>query len=155
MTGHGGPDAVDGVDDAGDHAEGQQIPHTLTQDVALGAEHPASLDEEVDDLADEHGNHVGCEVGDAALLRAVADDVPLKLNAEQGQVDAGETKVPAAEVRKGRRQEGQQQVLEYGDGVADDDEQAALPDPLGKRGMLLGKIAPPGFDCVHVMRPPC
>lgn len=62
MTGHGGPDAVDGIDHTCDHAEGQQIPHSLAEDVALGAEHPASLDEEVDHFADEHGDHIGGEI---------------------------------------------------------------------------------------------
>lgn len=111
VSGYGHPDAVDGVDHAGDHAEGQHIPHTLLQDVPLGAEHEASLDEEVDDLADDHGDHIGGEVGDAALLRAVADDVPLKGNAENRQVDAGEPEIPAAQVRKGRGQEGRSRYL--------------------------------------------
>jgi len=57
VTGHSGPDAVDGVDNAGDHTEGQQVPQTLFQDIALTAEDPASLDEEVDEFSDEHGNH--------------------------------------------------------------------------------------------------
>lgn len=35
QTGHSHPDAVDGVDDAGDEAEGQQIPADLPGEAAL------------------------------------------------------------------------------------------------------------------------
>lgn len=94
-------------DHTGDHSEGQQIPHTLIQDVAVAAEDPGPLDEEADHLADDHGDHVGGKVGQTALLRAVADDVPLELNAEQVQVDTGEAEILAAHERKGRGQEGQ------------------------------------------------
>ena len=96
VPGHGHPDAVDGVNHTGDDAERDDVPHALPGDVSLTPEHPAPLDEEVDDLANDHGNHVGGEVGNAPLIRAVADDVPLEVNAEQRQVNAGETKVPGA-----------------------------------------------------------
>ena len=68
QTCHRHPDAVDGVDDAGDDAEGQHIPADLFCQIALAAEHKIALDGEVDALADDHGDHVGAEVGQAAVV---------------------------------------------------------------------------------------
>ena len=44
QTGHRHPDAVDGVDDAGDETEGQQVPADLFCQIALAAEDEAALD---------------------------------------------------------------------------------------------------------------
>ena len=71
-------DTVDGVDDAGDETEGQQVPADLFCQITLAAEDEAALDGEVDALADDHGHHVGAEVGQAAVGRIVAEDVPLE-----------------------------------------------------------------------------
>ena len=60
QAGHRHPHTVDGVDDAGDDAEGQHIPADLLGKVALAAEHEVALDEEVDALANDHCNHRGC-----------------------------------------------------------------------------------------------
>ena len=77
------PNAVDGVDDAGNYAKRQEVPSALVKHVAVGTENVFSLNEEVDDLANDHSNHVSGEIGETALLGAVADDVPLELNAKQ------------------------------------------------------------------------
>ena len=140
------PDAVDGVDHTGDHTKRQQVPHSLVGNVALGSENPASLNKEVDDLTDNHGDHIGGKVGNTALLRTVADDVPLKLNAEQVQIDAGETEISASHEGKGSRQEGQQHIFKHGDHIAHQHKQAALPDPLGQFGIFFD----PFFDYFHI-----
>ena len=69
--------------DAGDEAEGQQIPADLLDEAALAEEDEAALDGEIDALADDHGHHVGAEVGQAAVGGVVAEDVPLEGLAEQ------------------------------------------------------------------------
>ena len=130
------------------------MPHPLIGHVALAAEHEAALNEEVDDLADDHSNHVGGEVGHAALVRTVADDVPLEGDAEQGHINAREAEVPVAQVGKGSGQEGQKQVFKDRDEIADDDEQAALPDPFGCGGVLFCEAAPKGSYFIHVPVPP-
>ena len=86
QPGHCHPDAVDGVDDAGNDAEGQHIPADLLCQIALAAEHKIALDGEVDALTDDHGDHVGAEVGQTAVGGIVAEDVPLEGLAEQGNV---------------------------------------------------------------------
>lgn len=142
QTGHSHPDAVDGVHDAGDDAEGHQIPGNLRAQLAVRTEHEVALDGEVDALADHHGNHVGAEVGKAAVRLVVAQDVPLKGFAKQGQRNAGPAEAGITQTRKRRGQELQHQVLEHGDQIAYDHEQAALANPLGSRRMLGGKIIP-------------
>lgn len=124
------PHAVDGVDHAGDHAESQQVPHTLVQDVAFGAEHEAALDEEVDHFAHEHGHHVSSEVRQATGFRAVTDDVPLEGNAEQLHLDAGKTEVRGTQESKDCGQEHQGDSLAEGNHIGNDNEQATLADQL-------------------------
>ena len=102
---HRHPDAVDGVDDAGDDAEGQQIPADLFCQIALAAEHKIALDGEVDALADDHGDHVSAEVGQAAVGGVVAEDVPLEGLAEQGNVNARPAEIHHRQACKGPRQE--------------------------------------------------
>ena len=53
QTSHRHPDAVDGIDDAGDDAERQQIPADLFCQIALAAEHEIALNGEIDALADD------------------------------------------------------------------------------------------------------
>lgn len=79
MSSHCHPDAVDGVDHAGHDAERQNVPHALPGDISLAAEHPAPLNEVVNYLANDHGNHIGSEVGDTALVCTVADTVQPQL----------------------------------------------------------------------------
>ena len=142
QTGHRHPDAVDGVDDAGDDAEGQHIPADLFCQIALAAEHKVALDGEVDALADDHGDHVGAEVGQTAVGGIVAEDVPLEGLAEQGDVNARPAEVHHRQACKGLGQKLQQQVLEHRDEVGHDDEQAALAHPLGSGGVLCREVIP-------------
>ena len=85
---HRHPDAVDGVDDAGNDAERQQIPAHLICNVAFAAEHEIALDREVDALTDDHGDHVSTEVGQTSVSGIVAQNVPLEGLAEEGDVNA-------------------------------------------------------------------
>ena len=142
QTGHSHPDAVDGVDDAGDEAEGQQIPADLLGEVALAAEDKIALDGEIDALADDHGHHVGAEVGQAAVGGVVAEDIPLEGLAEQGDINARPAEIHHRQACKGLRQKLQQQVLEHGDEVGHDDEQTALAHPLGSGGVLCREVIP-------------
>ena len=80
--------------------------------------------------------------GQAAVVHVVAQDVPLEGLTKQGDGDPRPAEVHHGQTGKGGGQEGQQDVLEDGDQVADDDEQAAFPDPLGSSGMLGRKIIP-------------
>lgn len=149
--GHGNPDAVNRVHNAGNNAEGQQIPQRLVGHISLAAEDEAALDEEIDDFADDHGDHIGGEIGQAAVGRVIADDIPLKGLPEEGQVDARESKVHIGKEREGCRQESQQQIFEHRDHIADDHEQAALPHPLRRGGVLLREVFP---DISHALLPP-
>ena len=142
QTSHCHPDAVDGVDNAGNDTERQQIPADLLGQIALAAEHKIALDGEVDALADDHGDHVGAEVGQAAVGGIVAQDVPLEGLAEQGDINARPAEIHHRQAGKGLGQELQQQVLEHRDEVGHDDEQAALPHPLGSCRVLCRKIVP-------------
>ena len=148
QTGHSHPDAVDGVDDAGDEAEGQQIPADLLGEVALAAEDKIALDGEIDALADDHGHHVGAEVGQAAVGGVVAEDIPLEGLAEQGDVDARPAEVHHRQACKRLGQELQKQVFEHGDEVGHDDEQSTLPHPFGRGRMLCGKVIPEIHDLI-------
>ena len=139
---HGNPDAVDGVDDAGNDAEGQHIPADLLGQVALAAEHKAALDGEVDALPNDHGDHISAEVGQAAVGGVVAQDIPLEGLPEQGNVDAGPAKVHHRQTGKGLWQKLQQQVFEHGDEVGHDDKEAALTHPLGSGRVLGRKVIP-------------
>ena len=139
---HRHPDAVDGVDDAGDDAERQHIPADLLCQIALAAEHKITLDGEVDALADDHGDHVGAEVGQTAVGGIVAQDVPLEGLAEEGDVDARPAEIHHRQAGKGPRQKLQQQVLEHSDEVGHDDEQAALAHPLGSGRVLCREVIP-------------
>ena len=143
VTCDGSPDAIDGIDNTSNHAKGQKIPQALAHHIALGAKHPAALDEEIDDLTHKHGNHIGSEISNSPLVCPVTNDIPLKFDAKQGKVNAGESEVPAAQERKSSGQEGKQKILKHGDGIADDHKQAALPYPLGKRGMPCSEVIPP------------
>ena len=142
QTGHRDPDAVDGVDDAGDDAEGQHIPCDLLAEVALAAEDEAALDGEVNALADDHSDHVSAEVGQTAVSGVIAEDVPLEGLAEQGDVDARPAEVHHRQTLERCGQELQQQILEDGDEVRHDDEQTTLTHPFGSRRVLGGKIIP-------------
>jgi len=53
LPGHRHPDAVDGIDDAGNDAEGNQIPQDLIPQLSFAAEHQIALDGEIDALADD------------------------------------------------------------------------------------------------------
>ena len=149
QTGHRHPDAVDGVDDAGDDAEGQHIPADLLCQIALAAEHKIALDGEVDALADDHGDHVSAEVGQTAVGGIVAEDVPLEGLAEQGNVNARPAEIHHRQACKGLGQKLQQQVLEHGDEVGHDDKQSALPHPLGSGGVLCREVIPK----IHILLP--
>lgn len=81
-----------------------------------------ALDGEVDALADDHGDHVGAEVGQTAVGGIVAEDVPLEGLAEQGNVDARPAEIHHRQACKGLGQKLQQQVLEHRDEVGHDDE---------------------------------
>ena len=112
QTCHCHPNAVDGVDDAGDDAERQQIPADLFCQIALAAEYEIALDGEIDALADDHGDHVGAEVGQAAVGGIVAENVPLEGLAEQGDVDARPAEIHHRQACKGLGQKLQQQRSE-------------------------------------------
>ena len=145
MTSHVHPDAVDRVDDHRHDAESHDIPCDLRADGALAAEHKAALDREIDGFADDHGDHVGNEVAQAAHHRAafldrVAEDVPGEGLTEDLRLDAG-----PAEVK-----EGQDQILDDGNEVADDHKQAALTDPPGCAGVLVSEVSPPVNNSIHI-----
>ena len=63
------------------------------------------------------------------------------------------SKIPVAHKGERQGQEGEDQVFEDGDQIADQNEQTALPDPLGQLWVLLGKGQPKLFACFH-RRPP-
>ena len=69
---------------------------------------------------------------------------------QQGHVDAGESEVPGVHKHEGGRQEGQQEILEHRDQIADQNKQAALPNPLGELRVLLHEILPPVHDRLHI-----
>ena len=88
-------------------------PGDLLGKVDLAAEHKVALDQEVDALADDHGHHVGAEVGQAAVGGVVAEDVPLEGLAEQGDVNARPAEIHHRQACKRLGQELQKQVFEY------------------------------------------
>ena len=139
---HRHPDAIDGVDDAGDEAEGQHIPADLLGQVALAAEHKAALDGEVDALPDDHGDHISAEVGQTAVSGVVAQDIPLEGLPEQGDVDAGPAEIHHRQTGKSLGQKLQQQVFEYRNEVGHDDKEAALTHPPGSGRVLGRKVIP-------------
>jgi hypothetical protein len=112
------------------------------------------LHKEVDNFANKHGDHICGEVRNTALLGTVADDVPFELNTKECQVDSGEAEISIAHKGKGGGEKGQNQILENGYQVADDDEKSAFTNPYGKLGMLLGKVGPKLFDLLHSIAPP-
>ena len=91
---------------------------------------------------------------DASLIGTVADDVPLELDAEQRQVNAGEAEVPGAKKREGAGQEGQMEIFEHSDQVADQNKQTALPNPLCQLGMACNETSPLVCDCFHNISTP-
>ena len=148
QPGHCHPDAVDGVDNAGNDAEGDHIPHNLIGQVALAAEDQVALEGEVDALAHHHGHHVGAEVGQATVVHVIAQDVPLEGLTKQGDRDARPAEIHHRQPGKGRGQEGQQNVLKDSDHIADNDKQSALPNPLGRGGMVGRKTIPKTHSCL-------
>lgn len=157
QPGHRHPHAVDGVDNAVDDDKGDDIPHDLLAKIALAAEHKVLLDGEVDDLADAHCNHVGDEVAEAAayhhlprlILHRVAEDIPIEVHPEQVHSDTRPTKVHPCQICEGIGQEQQDKILHHRNQVADNDEQAAFPNPFGRAGVPFGKIIPPIFNSFH------
>ena len=136
------PNAVDRVNDAGYYAEREKVPETLVKHITVGTEYPLSLNEEVDNLTDNHCDHVSGKVCKTALICAVADYVPLEFNAEESNVDAGETEVLAAHKCECKGKEGEKKVLENGDYVTYDNEKSTLSYPLRCLRILLFESKP-------------
>ena len=139
------------VDNAVDDNKRDDIPHNLLAQVALAAEHEVFLNGEVDNLPDAHGDHIGDEVTQAAahnhlpcivILHGIAEDVPVEVHSEQADGDARPAEFHVLQVLEGVGQALEDEILHHGDEVADDDEQPALPNPLGGAGVLFRKISP-------------
>ena len=86
------------------------MPADLAGQIALAAEHKAALDGGVSALAHDHGDHVGAEVGQAAVGSVTMRMFRLKVS-PKGDVDARPASPPPAGLRRLGRV--QQQVLEH------------------------------------------
>ena len=124
----------------------------LFADGSLAAEGHIPLQREVDALAQDDGGIVGQGKGQTAVGQGIADDRQGQRNAHDRHLDAGPYPFDVSDYAVEKSgQESQQQILDEGDHITEQDKESAFPDPLGRLGMLFGKII---YKILHVVIPP-
>ena len=83
----------------------------------------------------------------------VAQDIPFECFSEQRHVDTRPAEILVRQVGEHLGKKLKDQIFEYRDHVADDDEQSALPNPFGGAGMLLREACPEVFLFTHACVP--
>ena len=102
---------------------------------------------EIDALAKDHGHHVGAEVGQTAVSRVVAEDIPLECLPEKGNIHARPAEIHHGQAAERFGQELQQQILEDRDEVGHDHKESTLPHPF-RSGRVPGRKVVPEIHAV-------
>ena len=107
----------------------RKVARDLRRNRSVTAEGDVPLEGEIDALGSKGGDQVGDEVSQTAVPDAVAQHVEGEAGPEQAHGDPGPHPLHIGVLGEGGGQELDQQILPHRDQVAEQKEQAALPDP--------------------------